>query len=218
MISNLLEYDDDKVEIELHTAPTPNGWKISIALEEMSLPYAIRTLSFSNQDQKHADFLRINPNGRIPAIVDRKMNRLSVFESGAILVYLAERSGRFLPKHVQHRKEAMEWLMFQMSAVGPNFGQAFTFKNYPTPVPEAEKRFSGEARRLCGVLDGKLSKTRFIAGSYTIADMALFPWVKMAPIVGVDFDEYANLARWITEVGARPAVALGLTIPPKIHR
>ncbi len=206
------ELEDPAAEIELHTAPTPNGWKVSIALEEMKLPYAINVLSFREKDTEQQEFLEFSPNGRIPAIIDRK-EHLSVFESGAILIYLAERTGKFLPVQAKQRKAVMEWLMFQMSGIGPNFGQAFAFKNFPTPVPKAYQRFAGEAARLCSVLDNQLVNNQYVAGDYSIADMALYPWVSVAGAFDIHLENFPNLNRWLELVASRSAVVLGRKTP-----
>lgn len=200
--------------IELLTAPTPNGWKASIALEEMALPYELRAVSLSDLEQKRDWFLKINPNGRIPAIVDRDAGDFAVFESGAILVYLAEKTGQFLPSDAQGRSTALQWLMFQMGGVGPMQGQANVFFRYaPEKIPFAIDRYQKETRRLYEVLDRRLGEAEYLAGDYSIADMATWPWVSIHGWSGVEVDGLANLQRWLDAVGARPAVQRGRAVP-----
>lgn len=197
--------------IELYTAETPNGHKVSIALEEMGLAYNVHHLSFKKQEQKAPEFLKINPNGRIPAIVD---DGFAVFESGAILLYLAEKTGLFLPKDVQGRSRVIQWLMFQMGGIGPMMGQANVFFRYfPEKIQPAIDRYQGETKRLFSVLDQALSEREFIAGEYSIADMATWPWVRMHEWSGVSVAEFTHLQRWIAAVGARPGVQRGVKVP-----
>ena len=201
--------------IDLYTAATPNGHKISIALEEMELPYTLHALSLSKGDQKLPWFLEINPNGRIPAIVDREQDNLAVFESGAILVYLAEKTGKFLPRDVAGRSRVMQWLMFQMGGVGPMMGQANVFFRYaPEQLPWAIGRYQRETRRLLEVLDQQLARHPYLAGEYSIADMATWPWVRGHAWAGVEIDGLDHLQRWLTAIGERPAVARGKDLPP----
>src|SRR3954470_3889489 len=165
--------------IELFTAATPNGWKVSIALEELGLPYTALPISLGKLEQKEEWFLEINPNGRIPAIVDHDNDDFVVFESGAILIYLAEKSGQFLPAEPKARSRVLQWLMFQMSGVGPMMGQANVFFRYaPEKLPWAIGRYQRECRRLFEVLDGHLAGNQFLAGDYSIADIATWPWVR----------------------------------------
>ncbi len=199
--------------IDLYSAATPNGHKASIALEEMAVPYALHVLSFANRDQKAPDFLRINPNGRIPAIVDRDEGDFAVFESGAILVYLAEKTGRFLPTAAKPRSLVMQWLMFQMGGLGPMQGQAGWFRNNAPDMPKGYARYHDETRRLYAVLDGRLAESEWLADDYSIADMATYPWVA-SRYAGVDVDGMPNLRRWMDATAARPAVAKGLQTPP----
>jgi GST-like protein len=162
--------------IDLYTAATPNGHKVSIALEELGLAYETHILSFDKQEQKAPEFLKINPNGRIPAIVDRDNDHFAVFESGAILLYLAEKTGRLLPADVKGRSTVIQWLMFQMGGVGPMQGQANVFYRYfPEKLPSAIERYQHETRRLYQVLDGRLAQVEYLAGDYTIADIATYP-------------------------------------------
>ncbi len=201
--------------IDLYTAATPNGHKISIALEEMVLPYTLHSLSLSKGDQKEPWFLEINPNGRIPAIVDRDADDFAVFESGAILVYLAEKTGKFLPTDVKGRSRVMQWLMFQMGGVGPMMGQANVFFRYaPEKLPWAIGRYQRETRRLLEVMDRHLANHAYLADDYSIADMATWPWVRGHGWAGVEIDGLDHLQRWMSAVGERPAVLKGKDLPP----
>lgn len=200
--------------IDLYTAPTPNGWKASIMLEELALPYTVKPVKLGELEQKQDWFLRINPNGRIPAIVDRDAGDFAVFESGAILLYLAEKTGRLLPKSAKDRSVAIQWLMFQMGGVGPMQGQANVFTRYaPEPIPFAIERYQKEVRRLYEVLDRRLSEAEYLAGEYSVADVATWPWVRLAGWAGVSTDGLANLERWFEVVGGRPAVDKGMDVP-----
>jgi GSH-dependent disulfide-bond oxidoreductase len=202
--------------IKLYTAATPNGWKISIALEEMRLPYEVRVIDFASQEQKADWYVRLNPNGRIPTLDDEGF---ILFESGAILIYLAEKTGKFLPKDVHGRSRVIQWLMFQMSGVGPMMGQANVFLRYfPEKIPAAIERYQREVTRLFGVLDRQLASHEYIAGEYSIADMALWPWVSGYEWSGVSVAEFASLQRWLSLVGARPAVQAGRDVPIKRDR
>lgn len=202
--------------IKLYTAATPNGWKVSIALEEMGLPYEWQPISFADNEQKSDWYVALNPNGRIPTLVD---DGFAIFESGAILIYLAEKTGRFMPTDVQGRSRVIQWLMFQMSAVGPMMGQANVFLRYfPEKIQPAIDRYQREVTRLFGVLDAELAKHDYIAGDYSIADMALWPWVSGHEWSGVSIDEFPNLQRWLKLVGDRPAVQAGRDIPIKRDR
>jgi GSH-dependent disulfide-bond oxidoreductase len=202
--------------IELFTAATPNGWKISIALEEMALPYTLRPLALSKLEQKEEWFLKINPNGRIPAIIDHDNGDFTVFESGAILIYLAEKTGRFLPSEPKARSRVLQWLMFQMGGVGPMMGQANVFFRYaPEKIPDAIERYQREVRRLFEVMERQLADNEYIAGNdYTIADIALWSWIAGYSWSGVRVDGLPQLARWMELVGARPACQKGRNIPP----
>jgi glutathione S-transferase len=202
--------------IKLYTAATPNGWKVSIALEEMGLPYEVRVVDFASNEQKADWYLRLNPNGRIPTIDD---DGLVVFESGAILIYLAEKTGRFLPRDLQGRSRVIQWLMFQMSGVGPMMGQANVFLRYfPEKIQPAIDRYQREVTRLFGVLDRQLAAHEYIAGDYSIADMALWPWVSGHDWSGVSVDELKSLQRWLALVGSRAAVQAGRDVPIKRDR
>jgi GST-like protein len=200
----------------LYTAPTPNGWKISIALEEMGLPYEVRVVDFASNEQKSDWYVTLNPNGRIPTLVD---DGFAMFESGAILIYLAEKTGKFLARDPQGRSRVIQWLMFQMSGVGPMMGQANVFLRYfPEKIQAAIDRYQREVTRLFGVIDRQLAGNQFIAGDYSIADMALWPWVSGYEWSGVSVEEFAHLQRWLAEVGARPAVQAGRDVPIKRDR
>src|SRR3954467_7613052 len=184
--------------IELFTAATPNGWKISIALEELGLPYTVRPISLGKLEQKEEWFLKINPNGRVPAIIDHDNGDFAVFESGAILLYLAEKTGRLLPSEPKARSRAIQWLMFQMGGVGPMMGQANVFFRYaPEKIPYAIERYQRETRRLFEVLDRRLGEAEFLAGEYSIADIASFSWVRGHAWVGASVEGLPELQRWL---------------------
>lgn len=201
--------------IELYTAPTPNGYKASITLEEMGLPYEVKLLDFSKSEQKSPAFLAINPNGRIPAIIDRAEGDFAVFESGAIMVYLAEKTGQLMPSDAKGRSRVLQWLMFQMGGIGPMMGQANVFYRYlPEKIPLAIARYQGESRRLCSVLDQHLANHEWLAGDYSIADIANFAWVRTHRWSGVDVSDMPHLKRWRDAIAARPAVQRGLNSPP----
>jgi glutathione S-transferase len=200
--------------IDLYTAATPNGYKASIALEELALPYELHALSLSALDQKKPEFLKINPNGRIPAIVDRGAGDFAVFESGAILLYLAEKTGRLLPSDAKGRSRAVQWLMFQMGGLGPMMGQANVFYRYfPEKIQPAIERYQRESRRLLEVLNTQLTDNQYLAGDYSIADIAAWPWARTHDWSGVSIDGLDALKRWIGEIGARPAVIRGASVP-----
>lgn len=201
--------------IDLYTAATPNGHKVSIALEELRLPYSLRVLELSANEQKEPWFLAINPNGRIPAIVDHDEGDFAVFESGAILIYLAEKTGRLMPQDAKGRSRVLQWLMFQMGGIGPMMGQANVFYRYfPEKIQPAIDRYQGEVRRLFRVLDGHLAKHEYLAGDYSIADIANWAWVRTHNWSGVAIDDLPNLARWRDQIRARPAVQRGIEMPP----
>jgi GST-like protein len=201
--------------IDLYTAETPNGWKVSIALEELQLPYEVHALKLSKAEQKAPSYLKLNPNGRIPTIVDRDNGDFTVFESGAILIYLAEKTGKLLPRETKARSRVIQWLMFQMSAIGPMMGQANVFYRYaPEKIPYAIERYQREVRRLFEVLDGQLAQNEYIAGSeYSIADVATWPWVKGYEWSGANIEGLDHLKRWLELVRARPAVQRGQAVP-----
>jgi GST-like protein len=205
--------------IDLHYAPTPNGWKISIMLEECGLPYDVIPVSLRRGEQFRPEFLKISPNNRIPAIVDRAPvdggEPVAIFETGAILLYLAEKTGKFMPAALRDRYKVTQWLMWQMGGLGPMLGQHGHFRLYaPEKIPYAIDRYQREAARLYGVLDGELGRTgRFVAGDeYTIADMACFPWTMTHKAQGFTLDDYPNIKRWYAEVRARPMVQKGLAV------
>lgn len=202
--------------IELYTAATPNGHKISIALEELGLEYRVHDLDLMTLEQKKPEFLAINPNGRIPAIVDTDNDDFAVFESGAILLYLAEKTGKLMPSEPKARSQVIQWLMFQMGGVGPMMGQANVFYRYfPEKIPAAIERYQKEGRRLFEVMNTQLEKHAYLAGDeYSIADIATFPWVRIYDWSGVDISGLDALQNWLERIAARPAVAKGLAVPP----
>jgi glutathione S-transferase len=200
--------------IDLYTSATPNGWKTSVALEEMEIPYSVHAISLSSGEQKQEDFLKLNPNGRIPAIVDRDEGNFAVFESGAIMIYLAEKSGRFLPTDARGRSRVIQWLMFQMGGIGPMMGQANVFFRYwPEKVQPVIDRYQNESKRLYTVLESALVNSEYLAGDYSIADMANWCWVRTHEWSGVTIDDLPNLQRWIAAIEARPAAQAGIKIP-----
>jgi len=200
--------------ITLYTAATPNGIKVSIALEELGLEYTLKPVSLGKLEQKEDWFLRINPNGRIPAIVDQAHNDFAVFESGAILVYLASQTGRLMPAEPQDASLVMQWLMFQMGGIGPMMGQANVFYRYaPEKIPYAIDRYQREVRRLLEVLDDQLKEHEYLAGDYSIADIANWCWAQSHDWSGVSIDGLDNLQRWLEQIGNRPAVIRGKAVP-----
>jgi GST-like protein len=203
--------------IDLYTWGTPNGRKASIMLEEVGLPYRVFPIDISKGAQHTPEFLAINPNGKIPAIIDSEGpggESIRIFESGAILIYLAERTGKLLSAEPRRRMETLVWLMFQMGGVGPMFGQAHHFlRAAPEPVPYGIERYTKETRRLYGVLDGRLGEEAYLAGEYSIADIATYPWVARHDWHKVDLKDFPNVARWHEAIGARPAVARGMRVP-----
>ena len=198
--------------LTLYTAATPNGYKVSVALEELGLAYAVHRIDLVAGEQKQQWFLDICPNGRIPAIVDEDF---PVFESGAILIYLAEKTGRLMPSEAQARSRVIQWLMFQMGGVGPMMGQANVFFRYfPEKIPAAIARYQGEGRRLFTVLDAQLARTEYLAGAdYSIADIANWCWTRTASWSGIDTDGLPHLARWHAAIAARPAAQRGIVVP-----
>lgn len=199
---------------DLYTAATPNGQKISIALEELGLPYEVHALRFDQQEQKASDYLNINPNGRIPALVDRNNDNFAVFESGAILLYLAEQTGQLMPQDAKGRSLVIQWLMLQMGGVGPMQGQANVFfRYYPEKLPGPIERYQHETRRLYEVLNTRLAQVEYLAGDYSIADIATYPWVRIHDWAGVSVDGLPHLQRWMAAIAARPAVQRGLLVP-----
>ncbi len=205
--------------IDLYTAATPNGHKASIALEELALPYTAHAINLGAKDQKTPQFLAMNPNGRIPVIVDRDADDFAVFESGAILVYLAELTGKLLPTDRKGRSRVMQWLMFQMGGVGPMQGQANVFFRYfPEKLEPAIQRYQNETRRLYEVLESQLAKQEWLAGDYSIADIATWPWVRTHEWSGVSVDGLAGVQRWMAAMAARPACQRGLLVPASRDR
>jgi glutathione S-transferase/GST-like protein len=201
--------------IDLYTAATPNGHKVSIALEELALPYALKVLDLTQGEQRLSAFLAINPNGRIPAIVDHDAEDFAVFESGACLMYLAEKTGKLMPTDAKGRSRVVQWLMFQMGGIGPMMGQANVFYRYfPEKIQPAIDRYQGESKRLFRVLDGHLKDHEFLAGDYSIADIANWAWVRTHRWSGVAVDDLPHLQRWLAAIRARPAVQKGIEMPP----
>lgn len=202
--------------LTLYTAPTPNGWKVSITLEEMGLPYQVRKIDFSANEQKSDWFARINPNGRIPALTD---GDFAIFESGAIMLYLAEKTGMLIPTDPQGRSRVVQWLMFQMGGVGPMMGQANVFFRYfPEKIQPAIDRYQRESRRLMEVLDRQLATHEYLAGDYSLADIANWSWVHTHTWSGVDLAGLDHLERWLNQVGERAAVKRGRDVPtPRDH-
>ena len=203
--------------IDLYTAPTPKGWKVSIALEELELPYAAHLIDILEGEQKNPWFVTINPNGRIPAIVDRDAGDFAIFESGAILIYLAEKTGHLMPTGTKGRSLVLQWLMFQMGGVGPMMGQTNVFFRYfLEKIQPAIDHYQNETRRLLGVLDQRLRDHEYLAGDYSIADIANWSWVRTHNWSGVEIDHLPNLQRWLNQIAARPAAQKGITVPYEI--
>jgi len=199
--------------IDLFTWTTPNGRKVSIMLEELGLPYTTHAINIMEDDQFAPDFLKISPNNKIPAIVDQETG-ISLMESGAILIYLAEKTGKFLSTDPKTRWATIEWLMWQMGGAGPMLGQVHHFVKFnPGKAPYAEERYSAEAKRLYGVLNSRLAVHDYIAGDYSIADIATWPWISRFEWQGIDLDEFPNIKRWYTAIAERPAVQKGYHVP-----
>jgi glutathione S-transferase len=200
--------------IELFTSATPNGWKASITLEELGLAYKVRHIQMDKLEQREPWYLKINPNGRIPAIVDHDNDDFAVFESGALMIYLAEKVGKLLPTDVKGRSLVIQWLMFQMGGLGPMMGQANVFFRYaPEKIPYAIDRYHREVRRLLEVLNTRLGEAEYLAGDYSIADIASWSWVRGYKWSGVSIDGLDHLARWLDVIAARPAVQRGVDVP-----
>ena len=198
--------------IDLYTWSTPNGRKVSICLEEMGLDYKAHAINIMKDEQFAPDFLKISPNNRIPAIVDND-NGQPVFESGAILIYLAEKTATFMPASGPQRWQTLEWLMWQMGGLGPMLGQTHHFVQFNPDASEyARNRYANEAKRLYGVLDKRLSQVEYVAGDYTIADMSIFPWIARFQWQEVDMSQYPNVVRWFKALAARPAVKRGYNV------
>jgi GSH-dependent disulfide-bond oxidoreductase len=207
--------------IELWSWPTPNGQKVHILLEETGLPYKVVPVDIGAGAQFTSEFLSITPNRRIPAIVDQAgtNNALKLFESGAILIYLAEKAGNFIPVDTAARYICLQWLMFQMGGVGPMFGQYSHFANYaPEKIPYAIARYQNEAQRLMGVLEKRLGEDDYLAGTYSIADMAAYPWVNAAAKQAINLDAYSAVKRWADKIAARPAVERGMALMQEFRR
>lgn len=202
--------------IDFYTWKTPNGQKVAIMLEEVGLPYKVHLVDLTKQEQFQPAFLKINPNNKIPAIVDHQgpnHRSLSLFESGAILIYLAEKTGMLLPSDLRQKMETLQWLMFQMASVGPMLGQAHHFLHYAAErVPYAIERYVNEAKRIYRVMDNHLATHQYFADEYSIADIAIFPWVNLHERQRIDLDEYSNLKRWHQAIAIRPAVIEGLAL------
>jgi GST-like protein len=200
--------------IELFTASTPNGWKAAITLEELGLEYSVRPISFEKKEQKEDWYLQINPNGRIPTIVDHGNDDFVVFESGAIMVYLAEKTGELMPQDPKGRSQVLQWLMFQMGGLGPMMGQANVFYRYaPEKIPYATQRYQREVRRLLEILDRRLAEREFLVDDYSIADIAHWAWARSHRWSGVDIDGLSHLERWLNAIAARPAAQKGIAVP-----
>lgn len=203
--------------ITLYTARTPNGFKVSIALEELGLDYETHPIDLDKKVQKEPWYLELNPNGRIPTIVDHDEDDFAVFESGAILLHLAEKTGQLLPTERRARSRVLQWVMFQMGGIGPMMGQANVFFRYaPEPIPFAIERYQRESRRLFEVVEGQLARAgEYVCGDYSIADLALYPWMRGHEWSGVSLDGLPNVERWLATLDARPAVQRGLDVPKK---
>lgn len=202
--------------IDLYTAATPNGWKASITLEELELPYEMHVLKLGEGEQRQPWFLAINPNGRIPAIVDRDEDDFAIFESGAIMMWLAEKTGRLLPTDAKGRSRVVQWLMFQMGGVGPMMGQANVFTRYfPEQLPSVIERYRREGRRLFEALDRRLGESEWLGDDYSIADIANYSWVCTHEWPGIPVEGLENLQRWMAAMAARPAVQRGLVRPAR---
>jgi len=204
--------------IDLYTAPTPNGHKVSVALEELALPYTVHAIDLTKGEQKAQAYVRLNPNARIPTIVDRDAGDFAVFESGAILIYLAEKTGRLMPADPKGRSLVVQWLMFQMGGIGPMMGQANVFFRYfPEKIQPAIDRYQHECRRLFEVLDRRLEAHEWLAGDYSIADIANWCWVRTYRWSGVDIEGLGHLRRWMDAMKERPACRRGIEVPVKVE-
>ncbi len=200
--------------IDLYSWATPNGRKVSIALEELGLPYTVHPINIRKLEQKEPWFLKINPNGRVPAIIDRANGDLTIFESGAILLYLAEKAGRLMPKDEHGRYQVIQWVMWQMGGLGPMQGQANVFNRYfPEKIPSVLARYQNETRRLYTVMETRLSEAEYLAGSYSIADIACIPWLMQHDWSGVAIEDLPNLSRWYRTMTDKPAVQRGFKVP-----
>tara|TARA_B100001029_G_scaffold76631_1_gene62621 strand:- start:667 stop:1353 length:687 start_codon:yes stop_codon:yes gene_type:complete len=204
--------------IELYTSPTPNGYKTSVALEELEIPYNVHVVNLMSGDQKKPEFLKLNPNGRIPVIVDTDNDNLAIMESGAQLIYLAEKAGKLLPTEAKARANVMQWLMFQMGGIGPMMGQANVFFRYwpGDPVQPAIDRYQNEGRRLFEVMETRLKDNEFLADDYSIADIANWCWVRTYRWSGIKIDGLDGLQRWMKMMEDRPACKKGVSVPVDI--
>ena len=202
--------------IDVYFWPTPNGQKVTIALEELRLPYNVIPINIGKGDQFKPEFLKISPNNKMPAIVDSDgpgSKTISIFESGAILIYPAEKAGRLMPTDARGRYKVLEWLMFQMGSVGPMLGQAHHFRRYaPEQIRYAIERYTNEARRIYGVVDKRVGEVPYLAGEYSIADIATYPWLKLHKLQGQKLEDFPNLKRWYEAMEARPAVRKGMAV------
>ena len=205
--------------IDLYTSNTPNGYKVSIMLEELKLPYNVIAVDLVKKEQKKAEYLKLNPNGRIPIIIDRENKNFVVFESGAILIYLAEKTGQLLPEQPKKRSVVLQWLMFQMGGIGPMQGQAHVFYRYaPEKIEYAINRYQKETLRLYQVLDDQLKNKEYLADDFSIADIATWPWVRRHQWAGVEIEKLYNLRRWVDNLENRPAFQKGIEVPIKMDR
>jgi len=203
--------------IKLYTDSTPNGWKASITLEELEIPYDVNHVDINANKQKEEWFLKLNPNGRIPVIVDTDANDFVVFETGAIMIYLAEKAGKLLPTDTAGRSTVIQWLMFQIGGIGPMMGQANVFYRYfPEKIPAVISRYQNESRRLFEVLERQLTENEYLAGDYSIADIANWSWVRIHEWSGVDIEGLPNLQRWMQQLAERPACQKGISVPMNI--
>ncbi len=205
--------------IDLYTSNTPNGYKVSIMLEELKLPYNVIAVDLVKKEQKKAKYLKLNPNGRVPTIVDRENENFVVFESGAILIYLAEKTGQLLPEQPEKRSKVLQWLMFQMGGIGPMQGQAHVFYRYaPEKIEYAINRYQKETLRLYQVLDNQLKNKEYLADDFSIADIATWPWVRRHRWAGIEIEKLYNLRCWMRNLENRPAFQKGIEVPFKLDR
>jgi glutathione S-transferase len=203
--------------ITLYTSATPNGRKISVALEELNLDYDVKDIDLAQNTQKEDWYLKINPNGKIPAIIDHDANDITIFESGAILIYLAEKTGRLLPADTVKRFNVLQWLFLQVGGVGPMQGQANVFYRYmDNAIPEATSRYQNETNRLYALLDQQLSQQDYLAGDLSIADIAHYPWIKLADWAGINIDKYDAIKAWLARLDARNSFVKGMKVPEDI--
>ena len=209
--------NSEKKMIDLYTASTPNGWKVSITLEELNIPYNIIPIDLIKGEQKEPSFLKINPNGRIPAIVDRSENDLAIFESGAIMIYLAEKEGKLLPKDPTKKAKVLQWLMFQMGGIGPMMGQANVFYRYfPEKIQSVIDRYQNESKRLFKVINDHLDDNEYLAGDFSLADIANWSWIRIHKWSGVETDGLEHLERWKNAMYEQPGMLKGIKVPIEI--